>query len=403
MGDALSGRNVVVAVGGGIAAYKACELVRELMREGASVRVTMTAGAQQFVTALTLQNLSGHPVFTDTFDATQDHAYGHLQLARWADVFVVAPATADLIARISGGLGNDAVTTTLLAFRGPVVVAPAMNTAMWENAETQKNVTALKAQPRFDFVGPASGLLADGDVGVGRLAEQPEIVAAVKRVSASGPLAGKRVLITAGPTREPMDPVRFISNPSTGKMGLALAEAARGMGAVVTVVLGPVETAVPKGVEVVRVTTADEMLNAVMPRVALVDLFIAAAAVSDWRTAEVSPLKVKKSDGPVTVTLVRTPDVLATASAMVHANATRPVLVGFAAETHDLSNYAKEKLAKKRLDFIVANDVSAPGMGFGSDSNEVVMFDASGEVLRGRGSKRELARVLCGAFATKLK
>lgn len=398
----LEGRNIAVAVGGGIAAYKACDLVRELKRAGADVRVAMTKGACEFVTPLTLQNLSGHPVFTDTFDASQDQGYGHLQLAKWADVFVVAPATADLLARMRAGLGNDAVTTTLLAFRGPVLLAPAMNTAMWEHAETQAAVSALLAQPKYRMVGPASGLLADGDVGVGRLAELKDLVEATRALAVTGPLAGRRVLITAGPTREPMDPVRFISNPSTGKMGLALAEVARSLGAVVTVVLGPVETGAPKGVEVVRVTTADQMLAAVLPRVDGAHAFVAAAAVSDWKPSDVAPQKVKKGEGPQTVTLVRTPDVLATASAQVHARSTRPLLVGFAAETHDVERYAKGKLAQKRLDLIVANDVSQPGVGFGADSNRVVVFDTSGEVLRAEGSKRDVARALWGLFGARL-
>ncbi|MBE2252122.1 MAG: bifunctional phosphopantothenoylcysteine decarboxylase/phosphopantothenate--cysteine ligase CoaBC [Myxococcus sp.] len=401
MTEPLLGRNIALAVGGGIAAYKACDLSRELQRAGAQVRVTMTKGACEFVTPLTLQSLTGNPVFTDTFDSSQDQQYGHLQLAKWADLFVIAPATADLIARIRAGLGNDAVTTTLLAFPGPVLLAPAMNTAMWEHAETQANLAALLAQPRYRVVGPASGLLADGDVGMGRLAELGEIVRAATALAANGPLAGKRVLVTAGPTREALDPVRFISNPSTGKMGLAMAEAARALGAVVTVVLGPVETPVPRGLDLVRVTSADEMLAAVMSRVEGCDVFVAAAAVSDWKAQTIGAVKAKKGDGPEQVTLVRTPDVLATASARVHGNATRPVLVGFAAETHEVEAYAREKLAKKRLDLIVANDVSAPGAGFGADTNRVVVFDAKGERLRAEGAKRDVAKSIWGAVLAR--
>ena len=396
MTEPLLGRNIAVAVGGGIAAYKACDFVRELRRAGAEVRVAMTKGACEFITPLTMQNLSGNPVFTDTFDSSQDHLYGHLQLAKWADLFVIAPATADLLARVKAGLGNDAVTTTLLAFRGPVLLAPAMNTAMWEHAETQVTVAALIGQPKYRMVGPVSGPLADGDVGMGRLAELKELMSAVTAISVAGPLAGKRVLVTAGPTRESLDPVRFISNPSTGKMGLAMAEAARALGAVVTVVLGPVETVPPRGLEVIRVTTADEMLAAVMSRVETVDVFVAAAAVSDWKAEQVSLTKVKKSEGPETVRLVRTPDVLATASAKVHGNAKRPVLLGFAAETHDVETYARGKLAKKRLDLIVANDVSQAGAGFGSDSNRVVVFDSAGERLRTEGAKRAVAKEIWG-------
>ncbi len=394
MSESLHGRNVLVAVGGGIAAYKACDLVRELRRAGAEVRVAMTRGAGEFVTPLTLQSLSGHPVFTDTFEAGQDHDFGHLQLARWADVVVVVPATADLLARMAAGLGNDAVTTTLLAFRGPVLLAPAMNTAMWDHAETQAAVATLSGQKRYRLVGPVSGLLADGDVGMGRLAEQKDVVEAVIALAVQGPLAGQRVLVTAGPTREPMDPVRFISNPSTGRMGLAMAEVARALGAHVTVVLGPVEVQAPKGLEVVRVTTADAMLAAVMPRVEVADFLVAAAAVSDWKPAAVSAQKVKKSDGPQTLTLVRTPDVLATAAARVHGNPRRPVLIGFAAETEAVEAYARAKLTQKRLDFVVANDVSQAGAGFGVDTNQVVVLSAAGEVLRAAGTKREVAKAI---------
>lgn len=402
MTEPLLGRNVAVAIGGGIAAYKACDLVRELQRAGADVRVAMTKGACEFVTPLTLQSLSGHPVFTDTFDSSQDHQYGHLQLAKWADLFIVAPATADLLARVKAGLGNDAVTTTLLAFRGPVLLAPAMNTAMWDHAETQANLAALLAQPKYRVVGPVAGPLADGDVGMGRLAELKDLVAAAIGLAVSGPLAGRRVLVTAGPTREFLDPVRFLSNPSTGKMGLAMAEVARAQGAAVTVVLGPVETPVPRGLELVRVGTADELLAAVLPRVEAADVFVAAAAVSDWKAQQVGALKTKKGDGPETITLVRTPDVLATASAKVHANPKRPLLVGFAAETHDVATYAKEKLARKRLDLIVANDVSQTGAGFGSDTNRISVFDGSGEVVRAEGSKREVAKSIWAVITGRL-
>jgi phosphopantothenoylcysteine decarboxylase/phosphopantothenate--cysteine ligase len=402
MEEPLAGRNVVVAMGGGIAAYKACDLVRELRRSGAEVRVAMTAGAREFVTPLTMQSLSGHPVFTDAFDVKQEQHYGHLDVARWADVVVIAPATADLLARVRAGLGNDAVTTALLAFRGPILLAPAMNTAMWENVATQSNLLALLGQQRFRIVGPVSGPLADGDVGMGRLAELKDIVSAVVSIGATGPLAHRHVLVTTGPTREFLDPVRFISNPSTGKMGFAMAEAARGLGARVTVIAGPVEVAPPRGLEVVRVTTADEMLAAVMDRVESVDVFVSAAAVSDWKAAKASQVKEKKFDGVTTIELARTPDVLATASARVHANPRRPLLVGFAAETNDVARYAQGKLEKKRLDLIVANDVSKAGAGFGSDENEVIVFDAKGEVFATRGTKRAIAKQAMELIASRV-
>jgi phosphopantothenoylcysteine decarboxylase / phosphopantothenate---cysteine ligase len=382
-----------VGVGGGIAAYKAGDLVRELRRHGAVVRVAMTRAAQEFITPLTMQSLSGERVFTDAFDAGQEEQFGHLHLARWAEVFVLAPATADLIARVRAGMANDAVTTSLLAFRGPVVLAPAMNTAMWDNELTQANLKALLAMGRYSVVGPGVGPLADGDVGAGRLAELSELVAAVAQRFANGPLQGKRVLITAGPTREAFDPVRFISNPSSGKMGLAMASVARALGAEVTVVLGPVGDLVREaGVQFVNVVTADEMLEAVMARVEQVDYFVAAAAVSDWKPQQVASRKTKKSEGPESVTLVRTPDVLLTASTKVHANPTRPVLIGFAAETNDVIAYAQEKLARKNLDLVVANDVSGAGAGFAVDTNAVTVVAADGSLLAAQGSKREVAQ-----------
>lgn len=392
--SALKGRRIVVGVAGGIAAYKACELVRELGRAGAEVRVAMTESARQFVTPLTFQALSGHPVLTDYFDPSQEGNFGHLDLARWAEAFVVAPATADLLARVRAGMANDAVTTSLLAFRGPVVLAPAMNVAMWDNAMTQENVAALLAHARFSFVGPGAGLLACGDVGEGRLAEVPAIVAGVAARFAPGPLAGKRVLLTAGPTREFLDPVRFISNPSTGKMGLALAHAARALGASVTVVLGPVGPVDRAGLEVVDVVSAEDMAREVLGRVGEADVFIATAAVSDWRPETRAAQKVKKGavSGPETLKLVRTPDVLAEASRKVAGQARRPVLVGFAAETERVLEHAREKLERKGLDAIVANDVTAPGAGFGTDTNRVTVLTRAGSPRELQGTKDAVAR-----------
>lgn len=398
----LNGKKIAVGIGGGIAAYKAGDFVRELRRHGAQVRVAMTKAAMEFITPLTMQSLSGESVFTEVVDPEQDEKFGHLHLARWADAYVVLPATADLLARIAAGMANDAVTTSLIAFRGPVLLAPAMNTAMWEHPATQRNLNTLRHTPKTYFVGPGIGPLADGDVGVGRLADLNVLVGATEALFAGTPLTGKRVLITAGPTRESMDPVRFISNPSTGKMGLAIAEIAHLRGAEVTVVLGPVGDVGPFPFEVVRVTTADEMLAAVITRVSDSDAFIATAAVSDWKPEKVSTQKTKKGDGPESVTLVRTPDVLLTASLKVHVEAKRPVLVGFAAETHDVIPYAKGKLEKKKLDFIVANDVSLPGAGFGTDTNQVSILGADGSVVFVQGSKREVAARLWDAVAPRL-
>lgn len=399
----LKGRRVALGVGGGIAAYKSCDLIRELQRAGATVRVATTAAALEFVTPLTLQSLSGHAVLTNYFDPGQERSFGHLQLSRWADLYVVAPATADLIARIRAGMANDAVTTSLLAFKGPVLLAPAMNTMMWDDARTQDNVKALLAAQQsehpswnegrsFHVVGPDVGPLADGDVGAGRLAELHKIVDAASMLAGSGPLAGKKVLVTAGPTREHLDPVRFLSNPSSGKMGLAVAAVARSLGAQVTVVLGPTAEKAPDDFEIVPVVSAQEMLDAVLSRVDAADYFVATAAVSDFKPAEVAKHKVKKSEAAGELKLVRTPDVLLTASQKVHAAKKRPVLVGFAAETQKVLEYAKQKLNDKKLDFIVANDVAEQGAGFGGDSNRVQVVAASGQVTEAQGDKREVAR-----------
>ncbi|RJS19598.1 bifunctional phosphopantothenoylcysteine decarboxylase/phosphopantothenate--cysteine ligase CoaBC [Corallococcus sp. H22C18031201] len=396
--SALKGRRVVVGVGGGIAAYKACELVRELGRAGAEVRVAMTEAARQFVTPLTFQALSGHPVLTDYFDPAQEGNFGHLDLARWAEAYVVAPATADLLARLRAGLGNDAVTTSLLAFRGPVVVAPAMNVAMWDNERTQENVAVLLASPRFSAVGPGAGMLACGDVGAGRLAEVRDIVEAVAARLETGPLHGRHVLVSAGPTREYLDPVRFISNPSTGKMGMALAQQARALGARVTVVLGPVGPVDRTGLDVVDVESAEDMAREVLSRVESVDAFISTAAVSDWRPETRAPQKVKKGETPETLRLVRTPDVLLEASRRVASAARRPLLVGFAAETEHVLRHAREKLERKGLDAIVANDVTAPGAGFGTETNRVTLLTRAGAEQVFEGTKRDVARSLLAAL-----
>jgi phosphopantothenoylcysteine decarboxylase / phosphopantothenate---cysteine ligase len=391
--NVLAGRRVAVGVGGGIAAYKACELVRALRRASAEVRVAMTPAAQAFVTPLTLQSLSGHPVLTEPFDAASEAGFGHLALSRWAELFVVAPATADLLARIRAGMANDAVTTPLLAFQGPVLLAPAMNVAMWNNALTQANVAALATDVRYRLVGPATGPLADGDTGPGRLVEVEALVDACVEALASGPLRGRRVLVTAGPTREFLDPVRFLSNPSTGKMGLAVAQAARRRGGQVTVVLGPSAAADTSGLEVLNVVTAEEMRDAVLARVASVDFFIAAAAVSDWKPSERAPQKRKKGSAPEaeSLKLERTPDVLAEAAEAVRGAARRPLLVGFAAETERLLEHASAKLLRKGLDAIVANDVSRPGAGFASERNTVTVLTRGGERLELTGTKGEVA------------
>ncbi len=387
--SAFKDRTVVLAVGGGIAAYKACEVARLVVKHGGRVRVAMTVAATRFVTPLTFQALSGAPVLTDLFDPEAERAYGHLGLARSADLFLVAPATADLLARLRAGMGDDAVTTTALAVTCPVLLAPAMNTRMWANPAVQENVAALKARG-WQVVGPGRGELADGDVGEGRLAEPEEIADAAARLLGPRDLAGRKVLVTAGPTREPIDPVRFVSNPSSGKMGFAAARAAARRGAEVLLVTGPVDLPEPQSVRVVRVVTAEEMARAVLAEADGQDLFIAAAAVSDYRPKAPSARKLKKGDGEESLTLARTPDILATLGERLSGHASAPVLVGFAAETEDVVQNARDKLKKKRCDLVVANSVGRPGGGFGSDRNRVTMVGRT-ELAEIEGSKDAVA------------
>jgi phosphopantothenoylcysteine decarboxylase/phosphopantothenate--cysteine ligase len=389
----LHGRRIALGVGGGIAVYKAAEVLRGLQKSGAAVRVAMTPAATAFVTPLTFQALSGHPVLHDVLDPAQDAAFGHIDLARWGELFLVAPATADLLARIVAGMANDAVTSALLAYRGTVLLAPAMNTAMWEQSSTQRNLRVLAADARFRFVGPGAGLLACGEVGQGRLSEPEQIVDAAAQLFAEGPLAGKHVLVTAGPTREFLDPVRFLSNPSTGKMGLAIARAARARGARVTVVLGPVGPVDRTGLEVVDVVSAEDMRDAVLSRLDSADVLVATAAVSDWKPASRAKQKRKKTDAgaDAPLELAQTPDVLALASERARRLERRPLLVGFAAETENVLENASAKLLRKGLDLVVANDVSRPDAGFATDTNAVVIVDRAGGRIELSGSKELVA------------
>ena len=384
-----SGRTVVLGVGGGIAAYKACELARLFVKGGAQVRVAMTAAATRFVGPLTFQALTGAPVLTDLLDPGADRSYGHLQLARAADLLVVAPATADLIARLRAGMGDDAVTTTALACEGPYLLAPAMNTRMWQNPAVRENVAAL-ARRGWEVVGPASGELADGDVGEGRLADPADIADAAARLLGGRDLVGRRVLVTAGPTREPLDPVRFISNPSTGKMGFAVARVAARRGAEVVLVTGPVELPDPAGVRTVRVVTAEEMANAVEEESRDIDLYVGAAAVSDFKPRTATPTKRKKTDEDEDITLTRTPDILAALGKRFAGKDGAPILVGFAAETESLLQNARKKLAAKRCDLVVANKVGRPGAGFASDRNRVTLV-GPGERANIEGTKEQVA------------
>ena len=385
-------RTVVVAVGGGIAAYKACEVVRLVVKGGGTARVAMTPAATRFVQPLTFQALSGGPVLTDLFDPAFELTYGHLSLARAADLVVVAPATADLIARLRAGMADDAVTTTLVAATCPVLLAPAMNTRMWRNPAVQENLEALRERG-WHVVGPVSGDLADGDVGEGRLAEPEDIALAASRLLGNLDLAGRRVLVTAGPTREHIDPVRFVSNPSSGKMGYAVARVAARRGASVVLVSGPTALEDPPVAKVVRVETAEQMARAVEAESDGVDLFVAAAAVSDYRPRESAPRKKKKGEGDETLVLARTPDILAGLGERYAGRKDAPVLVGFAAETDDVISNAREKLKKKRCDLVVANKVGGAGAGFGSDSNRVALVSAA-ELAEIEGPKEKVAEAI---------
>ncbi len=390
---ALARRRILLCVGGGIAAYKACELARLLVKAGAEVRCALTQAAQRFVMPLTFQALTGQSVAKDLFDAQQELTAGHIALADFAELAVVAPATADLLARLRGGFADDAVTATLIAIPpSRWLLAPAMNQKMWASPAVVENVAALRARGAR-LCGPAVGEMAErSHTGPGRLAEPADILAAIEGALAAGQdLAGVRVLITAGPTREHLDPVRFLSNPSTGRMGFALAEAARDRGATVTLIAGPTELAAPSGVELLRIGSAEELADAVGARAASARVIIMAAAVADQRPAEVSAQKMKKREGEEMVRFVRTPDILAGLGQRFAGAPDRPLLVGFAAETEKIEESAREKLERKQLDLIVANDVSRAGAGFAAETNRVLVLGKDSARHELQGTKREVA------------
>lgn len=386
----LEGKNVVVGLGGGIACYKTAELVRLLVKAGAAVRVMMTPAAREMIAPLTLQTISGHPVATEIFDLTQESQIGHINLADTADVIVIAPATADLLGKLAHGLASDMVTTVVLATRAPVVLAPSMNVNMYDNRFVQENLARLRAAG-MRIVEPGDGFLACGWEGKGRLREPGAIVAEIERAVSPADLAGQQVLVTAGPNREAIDPVRFISNRSTGKMGYALAAAAWRRGAEVVLVSGPTALEPPYGVRRVDVVSAAEMHAAVRKEIGGATVLLMTAAVADYRPAHPAQQKLKKGRGPLALELVRTVDILGDL-------ATRKghrVFVGFAAETQDMEANAQRKLRDKNLDLIVANDVAGDHTGFGVDTNAVVIFDRNG----GRQtvplmSKAEVAEVI---------
>lgn len=396
----LAGKKIVLGIGGGIAAYKAPELVRRLRDRGADVRVVMTESAKAFITPLSLQAVSGYPVYDDLLDPAAEAAMGHIELAKWADLVILAPATADLIARVAAGMANDLVTTTCLATAAPVAVAPAMNQQMYRAAITQENIQRLATRGVMIW-GPDSGSQACGDVGPGRMLDPLAIVAhAVEWASPVNDLQHLNIMITAGPTREALDPVRYITNHSSGKMGFAIAAAAAKRGANVTLIAGPVALPTPPWVKRIDVATALEMEQAVMDEIIKQHIFIASAAVADYRAAEIAAEKIKKQGGveSVTLQLVKNPDIVAGVGALTEG---RPFVVGFAAETRNVEEYARQKRVRKNLDLICANDVSKTGQGFNSDTNALHLFWQEGEKILPLADKSLLGQQLLDEIVSR--
>lgn len=396
----LAGKRILLGISGGIAAYKSADLVRRLKERGAEVRVILTPAAAEFITPLTLQALSGHPVGQSLLDPAAEAAMGHIELARWADFILVAPASADVIARICYGMANDLLTTCILAADAPLAVAPAMNQQMYKNIATKTNLATLKSR-NIHIYGPAAGEQACGDVGMGRMLEPVQLAEMVAEHFRSGEqvqtpstaLAGLKIAITAGPTREAIDPVRYISNHSSGKMGYALATAAAKAGATVTLISGPVQLSTPAGVKRIDVISAEQMYQAALDAAVQHDIFIGCAAVADYRMAEVATQKLKKTaeHDQLTLQLVKNPDIIAAVAALT---SQRPYTVGFAAETEQVEQYAKRKLAEKNLDLICANDVSVAGQGFNSEQNAITLY--------GKDLTQQLALQDKSALATSL-
>ena len=396
----LQGRKVLLVIGGGIAAYKCLDLIRRLAERGATVTPVLTRAATEFVTPLSVAALAGEKVYTDLFDLTDEAEMGHIQLSRAADLLVVAPATADLLAKMATGQANDLATTLLLATDKPVLVAPSMNVRMWEHSATQRNVTTLKADG-VRFVGPDEGNMACGEFGPGRMSEPLAIISAISAALADGPLKGKHILVTSGPTHEPIDPVRYIANRSSGAQGSAIAEALAALGASVTFVTGPADAERPKGVNVVEVQTAQQMLEATQTALP-VDAAVFAAAVADWRVANATDSKIKKdgSGNMPSLEFSENPDVLRTVSQMTDG---RPQLVvGFAAETDDVLANATAKRERKGCDWIVANDVSPETGIMGGAENAVTLISDAGQETWERMTKVDVARKLAAKIAEAL-
>lgn len=385
----LTNRNIILGITGGIAAYKGAELVRRLHEQQANVRVVMTAAATEFITPLTLQALSGEAVHLDLLDTEAEAAMGHIELARWADLVLIAPASADFMAKLATGQADDLLSTLCLATAAPITLAPAMNQAMWRNTATQANRQTLEANG-IRLLGPAEGDQACGDVGPGRMLEPDAIAQLAAQQFSSRQLDGVRVVITAGPTVEAIDPVRYLSNHSSGKMGFALAQAAMEAGASTTIIAGPCAQQCADTIQRVNVVSAAQMLEAALAAVPECDIFIGTAAVADYTPVSVADSKIKKQQPEMTLALRRTEDILSRISAHEH----RPFSVGFAAETNNVVDYARQKLHSKNLDMIIANDVSQAGIGFQSDENAVTILSANDSVAIKQTSKRNLAKLL---------
>lgn len=392
--SSLTNKRVIVGISGGIAAYKSAEIVRRLQDHGAEVRVVMTASATEFVRPLTLQALSGHPVHTDLLDEEAEAAMGHIELARWADLLLIAPATANFISTMVHGGAENLLGAILLATSAKVVVAPAMNQAMWFHPATTENIKTLRSRGVV-ILDPDAGPQACGDVGPGRLQQPEKLVDQLLDIFECGLLAGKNVVLTAGPTQEKIDPVRYISNHSSGKMGYALASSLIEAGAKVTLISGPVSLECPKRCQLISVVSADDMLKAALAAAKDADIFISAAAVADYRVVEIAEQKIKKQDEHISLELQKTTDIISTVASTYK----QLYVVGFAAETENIESFAKDKLQRKQLDAIVVNDVSRADIGFNADDNEVSWIDKDSCQALGKKSKTQLARDLVALIA----
>jgi len=393
----LSNKRIIVGVTGGIAAYKSAEVVRRLQDRGAEVRVVMTPGAEEFLRPLTMQALSGHPVHTGLLDEKAEAGMGHIELARWADLLLIAPASADFIANMVHGRADSLLAAIYLATPAKVAIAPAMNQAMWSHSASVENINNLTRRG-VTIIGPESGSQACGDIGPGRMEQPDSIIEQASSLFNSGVLQGKKVVITAGPTREALDPVRYISNHSSGKMGYALAAAAIDAGADVILISGPVALSIPERCQAILVMSADEMQQAALEFAEGADIFIATAAVADYKAASIASEKIKSGDDKMTISLEKNPDIVSSVASTFE----DLFVIGFAAESNDVETYAKGKLEQKHLDAIVANDISRTDIGFNSDDNEVSWIDTDSTIVFSKRSKAQLARDLVAQIAIKI-